>query len=237
MNKLLFLLTFICINLAAQAQVYFDKHWDIKAHEQGQVHFRFGIGLPLPTYNSDSNLFMFKTIRIGEDAFDKYKKQELGFDLYGSGPWYARFEYGFSRKFSAELGVTYINNKAIWTRMQIDPLTGAKLPYEYGVSVNNISAIARVNYHIYIDTRWDWYIGGGLGYDYYGAKDFTKYAPDTAYKAYFTKPAPVTFEAAMGARYFFLSRTAWYIEAGYGKTYVNTGVVVKVSQPKLNRSY
>jgi hypothetical protein len=234
------LLTFICICTitVANAQLSFDKHWDIKAHEKGQVHFKFGIAASYPTWNNDSSLLQLFTNRIDRKVFDKYKDKEKRFDLYGTGPWYARFQYGFSRKLSAELGVTYVNYKAIWSRDKVDSSTFVTLPFEYGVRVNNIAAMLRLNYHLFINTRWDVYIGGGLGYDIYRDVSYTKYGPEAStFNAYFTKPAPVTFESTLGLRYFFLNRTAWWLEVGYGKTYVSTGFAIKISQPKLNRSY
>jgi hypothetical protein len=238
MKKILFVLICTTVSIIANAQLTYDRHWDIKAHEAGQIHFQLGIALPMPHWNSDSNKIEMYTDRIDNGAFKKYEDKEKLFDLFGGGPIFVRFEYGFTRRLSLNMGITYTNYKARFSRDTIDATIGKKIPYEYGVIVNNLSYMARLNYHLFINTRWDLYCGGGIGYDTYTDKSYTKYTPESlTFNAYFKKPAPVTFEAGAGFRYFFLNRTACYLEVGYGKTYVQAGVIVKISQPKLNRSF
>jgi hypothetical protein len=237
MKKIVFILVCFALPQLLQAQIWHDKHWDIKAHEVGQVHFQLGIAMPVPSWNSDSSTLEFNTNRIDNKAFDKYDKEQK-YQLFGAGPIYARFEYAFNRKLSINAGVTYTNYKSRWYRDSIDATIGKAIPWEYGVVVQNIAYMARLNYHLYVDTRWDVIVGGGLGYDTYYADSYSKYPPQSVlFDAKFKNPAPVTFEAGAGFRYFFLNRTAWYLDVGYGKTYINTGVIVKLSQPRLNRSY
>jgi hypothetical protein len=235
MKKIILLLTITISFFVASAQLTWDRHWDIKAHEVGQLHFQLGVGLPIPHWNSDSSKIEVYTDRIDNKSFKKYDQEKL-YDLFGAGPFYARFEYGLTRRLSVNAGVTYTNYKTRFSRDTIDASIGRNIPWEYGVIVQNISYMARLNYHLYVDTRWDIYCGGGLGYDMYISKSYTKY-PLLPFNGYFKAPAPVTFEAGAGFRYFFLNRTACYFEAGYGKTYVQAGVIVKISQPKLNRSF
>jgi hypothetical protein len=236
MKQLLFLL-FIIVCSTANAQLGWDRTWDIKAHDNKQIHFQLGVAMPVPGYNSDSNKFTMKPIRLDKGLYSKYD-QEKDFLQYGAGPVFARFEYGFNRRLSINVGATYTNFKAQFNRDSLDRNINKMVAYEYGVITQNISGIVRLNYHMYIDPRWDLYCGGGIGYDYYTTKSYSKYPPqDGKFNGYIKSPGDYTFEAGFGARYFFLNRTAWYLEAGYGKTYLQTGVVVKVFQPKSNRSY
>jgi opacity protein-like surface antigen len=237
MKKIFFVLICLSFFLKVQSQIWWDKHWDIKAHEVGQLHFQLGVALPTPHWNSDSNSIDVYTNRTDNKAFEKYNK-ENEYDLFGAGPIFARFEYAFNRKLSVNAGITYTNYQVRFSRDSLDKTIGVMIPYEYGIKVNNLSYMVRLNYHLYVDTRWDLYCGGGLGYDSYTATNYTKYTPQALlFNGNFKKPAPVTFEAGAGLRYFFLNRTAFYIEYGYGKTNLHAGVLVKVSQPRLNRSY
>ena len=107
------------------------------------------------------------------------------------------------------------------------------LPYKYGTKLHDISANLRLNYHLYVDKQWDIYIGGGAGYNYFSSKDFTTYTPDdTLYKSQFKLPYPVSYEMTFGIRYYFLTRTAIYLEAGMGKTLAQAGFVFKFRHRK-----
>jgi hypothetical protein len=203
-----------------QAQSQWDLEWDIKSHDVGQLHWQVGFGLP----------------RVENTLFRKYQG-EIDYNLFGAGPFNMRLEYGLSRRLSFSAGVLYTNYKCRWTRNMNDPSIGRPVPYEYGVIVNNYAILGRINYHMYVDRYWDVYLGGGVGYDMYMSKDYTKYSLDSTYKSYFKNPAWPTFETGFGVKYFALNRTAFYAEVGYGKSYAQIGVVIKVAQPRRNRVY
>ncbi len=237
MKKIIFCIAVLLCHYSMFAQLGWDFNWDIKSHDVGQLHFQFGTAVPIPNWNDNSKNIEFKINRIDNNAFEKYKS-EKNFTQFGGGPLYARFEYGFTRRLSVNVGITYTNYKARFSRDSVDVNIGKSIPWEYGLVVNNISGLARLNYHLYVDPRWDIYLGGGLGYDNYAYSSYTKYPPQVdKFNAFFKAPAPITFEAGTGLRYFFMNRTAWYVELGYGKTFLQTGVMVKITQPKLNRSY
>ncbi|MEZ5046682.1 MAG: hypothetical protein R2831_06795 [Chitinophagaceae bacterium] len=219
-NCFLVLVFLLGFNVASKAQLFkipkWDYFWDTKAHEKGQIHFSYGYGLP----------------RLDKKLFD-YHKEETNFRVVGVGPFFWKAELGMSRKLSVALSASYILYKSDWTRLRPDIRYGTNMPFKYGNTLQDISANLRFNYHFYVDKEWDVYVGGGAGYNYFKSKDFTYYPPeDSLFQSYFKLPYPVSFEMNFGVRYFFLTRTAIYLEAGYGKALVQGGFVFKFRHRK-----
>lgn len=217
MNKIsLLIFLLVTLTMGTNAQLIkvgrWDYHWDQKAHEKGQIHFSYGYGQP----------------RLENKLFD-YQKDSIDFKVVGVGPFYWKAEYGLSRKLSVMLSVGYIKYKSEWKRYRPDPLYDTlNLLYSYGTTLQDISANLRFNYHIFVNKEWDIYVGGGLGYNYFINKDFTRYSPDdTIFKSQFKLPYPVSYEMTFGIRYYFLTRTAIYLEAGLGKSLLQGGFVFK----------
>ncbi len=99
--------------------------------------------------------------------------------------------------------------------------------------MHDIAANVRLNYHLFVNKEWDVYIGGGVGYNHFINEDFTTYsADDTLFKSQFKLPYPVSYEMSFGVRYFFLTRTAIYLEVGMGKALVQGGFVFKFRHRK-----
>lgn len=221
MNKsILVVLIILATSWQLRAQNYtisgWDYNWDQKAHEKGQVHFSYGYGQP----------------RLDKKLFD-FQKDSIGFKVVGIGPFFWKAEYGLSRKLSVQLSAAYILYKSEWKRMRPDLLYLYDLPFRYGTTLHDISANLRFNYHLFVNKEWDVYVGGGAGYNYFINKDFTDYAPDdTTFKSQFKIPYPVSYEMTFGVRYFFLTRTAIYLEAGLGKSLVQGGFVFKFRHRK-----
>jgi len=221
MNKFFFVIILV-LGISSQilAQDYkiagWDYNWDQKAHERGQIHFSYGYGQP----------------RLDKKLFD-YHKNEDNFRVVGIGAFYWKTEYGLSRKLSVLLSTSYILYKSDWKRMRPDPLYGIDLPFKYGSTLTDISANLRFNYHLFVNKEFDVYLGGGAGYNYFVHKDFTDYSPDdSTFNAQFKDPHAVSFEMSFGIRYFFLTRTAIYLEAGYGKSLAQAGFVFKFRHRK-----
>ncbi|MBK7691335.1 MAG: hypothetical protein IPK62_02770 [Bacteroidetes bacterium] len=221
MNKfilILLLLTGFTLSLSAQffSAPKWDYLWDQKAHEKGQIHFSYGYGQP----------------RLDKKLFD-YQKDSIDFRVIGVGPFFWKAELGLTRKLSVMLSAGYILYKADWKVMRPDPLYTFDLPFVYGTQLHDISANLRFNYHIFVNKEFDVYVGGGVGYNHFMNKDFTDYAPDdTLFKSQFKLPYPVSYEMTFGVRYFFLTRTAIYVEAGIGKSLLQGGFVFKFRHRK-----
>ncbi len=221
MNKF-FLVLIVVLGVSFQSNAQFfsipnwDYNWDQKAHEKGQIHFSYGYGQP----RLDKNLF-------------KYQKDSIDFKVVGIGPFFWKAEQGLTRKLSVSLSAAYILYKSEWKRMRPDPKYNYELPFRYGTTLHDISANLRLNYHLFVNKEWDVYIGGGVGYNHFINKDFTSYAPDdSTFKSQFKIPYPVSYEMSFGVRYFFLTRTAIYLEAGLGKAIVQGGFVFKFRHRK-----
>lgn len=221
MNRIfLGMVLLILCSLQTSAQFFtipkWDYYWDTKAHEKGQIHFSYGYGQP----------------RLDKKLFD-FHKDEKEFRVVGVGPFFWKAEYGLSRKLSVALSASYILYKSDWTRIHFDAFRGVDRAYTYGNTLHDISANLRFNYHLFVNKEWDVYIGGGAGYNYFKSQDFTDYLPeDTTFQSHFKIPYPVSYEMTLGARYFFLTRTAIYIEAGIGKALVQGGFVFKFRHRK-----
>lgn len=223
MNRfILVILLLTCLSASVSAQFFsapgWDYLWDQKAHEKGQIHFSYGYGQP----------------RLDNKLFDYQKDSSIDFRVVGVGPFYWKTEYGLSRKLSVMLSVNYILYKADWKWLRPDVFYDSlDLPFRYGTKLHDLSANLRFNYHLFVNKEWDVYIGGGVGYNYFINKDFTSYLPDdTLFQAHFKLPYPVSYEMTLGVRYFFLTRTAFYLEAGLGKSLVQGGFVFKFRHRK-----
>ena len=84
-----------------------------------------------------------------------------------------------------------------------------------------------------MNKEWDVYVGGGVGYNHFVNDDFTTYAADDSlFKSQFKLPYPVSYEMTFGVRYYFLTRTAIYLEAGLGKALIQGGFVFKFRHRK-----
>ena len=211
---LLFILSVI-VYQTGKAQFFhiprWDYYWDLKSHERGQIHFNYGYGQP----------------RLDKRLFD-YQKDSTDFRVVGVGPFFLRAEYGLSRKLSVALSCSWILYKADWKRQRPDPYWGFDLPFTYGTTLHDIAANLRFNYHLFVTKEWDVYIGGGAGYNYFINKDFTTYGPDdTLFHSQFKIPYPMSYEMSFGVRYYFLTRTAIYLEAGIGKSLLQAGFTFK----------
>jgi hypothetical protein len=231
----------ISVSLFAHAQRW-SYNWDIKAHDRGQLKFQIGAGIQ----RSENKYWFYKPGLLfnrpswasngGDNGFEIYLSQ-INFLLRSTGPYIARLEYGLNRTLSVSVGGTYVNYDAKWTKQIIDNNTGTLQPANYGVNVGNIGIVSRLNFHPIVNTHWDVYLGGGPGYDLWMKKDYTNNAKDSLYNSAWKPAQQFFYDYGAGARYYFRRRSAIFAEVGYGKSYGNVGVILKILQPKSNRIY
>jgi hypothetical protein len=196
----------------AQRMSNWDYYFDTKSFERHQILLSIGYGAP----------------RLDNKLFD-YHKNEEAFRVFGIGPFVAKAEYGLSRKLGIGLSTAYINYKSDWIRRRPDPLMPSdSLRYRYSTTYQDISVNLRLNYHILITKDIDVYLGGGVGYNKTKHNDSTNYYPDVPkFDAQFKDPYIISSEVSIGVRYYFLTRTAFFIELGYGKSVAQAGFVFK----------
>lgn len=223
MKKLLFTIILIsCFAPLAHGQYHeadkWNYYWDWKAHNKGQIHFHYGYGFP----------------RL-EDQFFNHQDQNAEYRVEGVGPFYFKAEYGLTRQLSIMLSTAYVQYTSDWKEIRFDTPNNQDLLFLYGTKVHDIAANIRLNYHLFVSPRWDIYVGGGVGYNHYIVEDFTQFSPeDTTFNSLYKPEYPIGFEMGAGVRYFFLNRTAVYLEAGYGKSIVQGGFIFKFRAHKRN---
>jgi hypothetical protein len=238
---------FLLITISIFSSIFMNAqgwgyNWDIKAHDKGQLKFQLGAGIQ----RTENKFWFYKPAQLfdkqdwpesaKDNNFDPYLGQN-NFKLRSTGPYTARFEYGMNRAISISLGATYTQYNASWFKTVSDLNTGTFQPVRYGVNVGNLGVAARLVYHPVVTTHLDVYIGGGPGYDTWMIKDFTANTRDTTYSSAFKKAPVVYYDYGVGARYYFRRRSALFAEVGYGKSFANLGVIIKILQPKSNRGY
>lgn len=219
MRKLSVVLFLICLFTCFDKNAYADRWgylWDVKAHNKGQLHMSYGYGFP----------------RLDNSTFN-FHKQEAEYRVVGVGPFTIKAEYGLTRMLSIMLSANYIQYTSDWQEKRFDIRHQKDLPFVYGTNATDLSVILRLNYHYNVTHRSDFYVGGGIGYNRWTADDFTVNAPDDSlFISQYKRPMPVAFEMTAGYRYYFRTRNAIYIEAGYGKSIVQAGFVFKFRQGK-----
>ena len=219
MRKLTLFLIFLFVGglFANQARAdRFSYFWDTKAHDRGQIHMSYGYGFP----------------RLDDGKF-KFNKDKNAYRVEGVGPFAFKVEYGLSRQLSIGLSATYIQYTSDWEELRFDPYHQREIWFKYGTKLHDVSAMLRLNYHWIVTARSDFYVGGGMGYNYWKSEDFTTFTPeDTTFNSSFKNPGPFAAELTLGYRLYFRQRNAFYIEAGYGKSVIQAGFVFKFRHTK-----
>lgn len=223
MKKIIILFTILALYFDAQAQTpRWNYLWDTKAHNQGQIHFSYGYGIP----RLENRLF-------------KLHKDDANYRVVGVGPFAFKAEYGLTRQLSIGLSAYYIRYTSDWKENRFDSsLHQTVLPFVFGTKVQDISVMLRLNYHYNVTERTDVYLGGAMGYNKWIVEDFTTYSfEDSTFNSNFKTPGPFAAELTAGFRYFFRSRNALYLEVGYGKSIVQAGFVFKFRAHKKSSTF
>jgi outer membrane protein W len=135
--------------------------------------------------------------------------------LSSLGPIGVTYEYGVADKISVGLQIAYGTIKNVTTDK--DGL-GAGKDYIFTQKMNQVSAIARVNYHFSSSEKFDAYGGLGLGYGNFKftttSNDPTDNAADFALFS-IKVPGALGITGQLGAKYYFSSNIGAYAEIGY----------------------
>ncbi len=148
--------------------------------------------------------------------------------LTSLGPIGVTYEYGATDKVSVGLQVAYGTIKNVTTDK--DGL-GAGKDYIVTQTMDQISAIARVNYHFGSSAKFDPYGGLGLGYGSFKFKTTSNDPTDGAADfALFNIKVPGAFgiTGQLGAKYYFSPNFGAYAEIGYlAGSFAQLGITAK----------
>lgn len=187
------------------------------AYNQGQSSISVGYGFlsPFKTLFKLSSLY-----GSGTGVTTKYSSL---------GPIGLTYEYGVSEKISAGVQVAYGTIKNVTTEK--DGL-GAGKNYIVTEKLDQLSVILRGNYHFGSSSKFDPYVGLGLGYGNFKYKT-TSNDPadnDAYFDQFYNISVPTSFgiTGQVGAKYYFSESIGAYAELGYlAGSFAQVGITAK----------
>lgn len=191
-KQLVIIFLLTCISTGIIAQA--NKN---PVHEKGHVYVSFGHG-------------------IG-NIWKSYLKQTISFPgisykVSSLGPYSMVAEYAISNKISAGVAAGYTK------------ITGRYSGYgdEFTDRLTIFSLLARANYHVFQNDRWDIYGGGGIGYV---RSQYNNTGSNNGRKA----PGKFGYSGQGGARYLFNKKIGVGSEIGYvGGSFVQIGAFIRL---------
>jgi opacity protein-like surface antigen len=171
------------------------------------------------------------SISIGYGGVTLLSSISKNFDNYadvkysGMGPIYFKFEHAMTDNLGLGVNVAYATNEWNYKYTGSDA-NGNPATYTETTTRSTYSILARLNYHIGSNDKFDPYLGLGLGY-----RDATwKYdstAPEGTSGVELKGLMPLGMELTMGLRYFFTDNIGLYAEFGAAKSVLQGGLSVK----------
>jgi opacity protein-like surface antigen len=152
-------------------------------------------------------------------TFLKKNTNKTEFDIEGYGPWMLKADYFFNKKWSIGLNLSYSFSRISWLDDGLDTAQNIMRKYEYGIEMEEYSALLRTNYHFKQTQKIDAYVGMGIGYGSIALGTYTL-APVNEFPTVIKVPKPLSFEATVGARYFVTKHIGLYSEIGLGKAWL-----------------
>lgn len=171
------------------------------------------------------------SIAIGYGGVTLLGSISQNFDEYGDvnykgmGPIYFKYEHGMTDKIGLGINVAYAQNEWAYSYATTDA-NGEAVTYKEKTSRSAYSILARFNYHIGSDDKFDPYVGFGMGYRNATWKYDTT-DPDGTTDVDISGLMPFGMELTIGARYFFSENIGLYAEVGAAKSVVQGGLAVK----------
>ena len=153
---------------------------------------------------------------FSQSLFKTAEKTE-GYAYQGLGPYHAKIEYALTDHSGLGVSFNYAGSMIGYDANVMGQSTRQKLNW------NGFSALIRYNYHFMTGTRFDPYIGAGMGFRW----SKYQYGVDAAEKESVTLPSlfPLGFEMTVGARYYLIPNLALYGEGGLAKGILQVGLV------------
>jgi opacity protein-like surface antigen len=157
---------------------------------------------------------------LNKSLFNTYSGN-IGYKYSGTGPLFAKFEYGISDKVGFGVNVNHIGANITYNEEGSNGET-----YQSKLNWKNTSVLARLNLHFSRSEKLDAYWGAGLGYRFGGWKysDNDPNSVDSNYE--FKTVIPFGFETTIGVRYYIVEHVGIYAEAGIAKAPLQFGLSV-----------
>jgi hypothetical protein len=149
-------------------------------------------------------------------------------------PIYIKYEYALSAYLSIGINFAYIHYQDTYTVCGDCPVPLTpppppnSVPYYYQETDTYLtwSALARLNWHFEKSKKFDPYCGVGLGFKY-GSWHYLASDPLDERNSTYSYSNPIGMEITIGTRYYFFNHIGAYIETGFAKSLVQTGLTAK----------
>lgn len=171
------------------------------------------------------------SISVGYGGITLLGSISKNFDSYtdvnysGMGPIYFKYEHAMTDNLGLGVNVAYAQNEWSYKYSDTDANNNS-VTYTETTSRSTYSILARLNYHIGSDDKFDPYLGIGLGYrDATWKYDTTN--PDGTTNVDISGLMPFGMELTLGMRYFFTENIGLYAEFGAAKSVLQGGLAVK----------
>ncbi len=171
------------------------------------------------------------SISVGYGGVTLLGSISKNFDSYtdvnysGMGPIYFKYEHAMTDNLGLGVNVAYAQNEWSYKYSDTDANNNS-VTYTETTSRSTYSILARLNYHIGSDDKFDPYLGIGLGYrDATWKYDTTN--PDGTTNVDISGLMPFGMDLTLGMRYFFTENIGLYAEFGAAKSVLQGGLAVK----------
>ncbi len=171
------------------------------------------------------------SISLGYGGVTMLASISKNFDTYadvkytGMGPLYFKYEHAMTDHLGLGVNVAYATNEWNYKYTGSDA-NGNPATYSETTSRSTYSILARLNYHIGTNDKFDPYVGLGLGYrDATWNYDSTD--PNGTSGVEISGLVPLGMELTLGMRYFFTDNIGLYAELGAAKSVLQGGLSVK----------
>lgn len=176
-----------------------------QAFERGKSYVSLSYGYQLVNFGK---LF------TAYENYSDYKYRQVG-------PIGLQYEYALNEKIGLGVSAGYTGTNVTWTDTDFED---SSIKYSYKYTGSKLTANARLNIHMGDHDKLDPYFGFGLGFKSSSWKLDTN---DDFFSGISFKGLPVSMEAKMGVRYFFIPQLGAFGELGIGHGFANVGLVGK----------
>jgi opacity protein-like surface antigen len=142
----------------------------------------------------------------------------------GTGPIHIRYEHAFTGNFGLGLSVNFNSYSTNWITKQV--VNNSNITYNNTIKGSSINFLVRANKHWTVDEKVDVYIGAGIGYNHRKHEEIIESVNDRDItKSFKDAILPIGIESTLGVRYYLTKNIGAYLDLGYAKDIIQTGIV------------